>query len=75
MRVLDSAGDEELGNAVRVAAVLRLAHFLSNLRHESFVQLATEFGAVPRIALFRPAVLVLEIHVVDDVVQREFGAE
>ena len=73
MDALHSARDEELRNALRVVCDLRLAHFLPDFRHERFVQLATELGVLPVFALLFPAGLVLEIHVVDDVVQRAPG--
>ena len=54
---------------------LRLAHFLSDFRHECFVELATDFGVLPIFALLFSAVLVLQNQVVDDVVQRTPGTE
>ena len=49
---------------------LRLAHLFADLSHESFVQLTTKLGVVPILPFFLPTGLVLQLHVVDDIIQR-----
>ena len=59
MDALHSARDQQLGNVVRMVCDLRLAHLLPDFRHECVVELATEFGVLPMLALLFPAILVL----------------
>ena len=60
--VADLPGDEELRKVVGVMGHLRLAHFLTNLGHESLVELASKRRRRPPLAVLLRAVQVLRLH-------------